>query len=619
VFRFFEPVIRPVLTAARPRVVVEVGAGAGPNTALLLEWAERDAPRCTVHVVDPAPAFAVEEAQERYGKRLVFHRALSLNVLARIERPDVVLIDGDHNWYTVFHELQLLARSAHGHDRPFPITFLHDVDWPYGRRDLYYDPDVIPDAYRQAYRRAGLVPGDTNLHDDGGLNRSLANAIYEHDVRNGVRTAVEDFVAESGKSLRFLSLPGDHGLGLLVDPEQAAPRSRLARVLNDLESTAFLREQCLRIERERIEARIEAAAAQRAHEKSTRREQKLRQQSEELAGDLEQLRGQAQTAAAARAEAVAKLATRSEAFAHERKHLRATIEQKTSEARKAREAARAEIDRALAAHANAQAELAACSDAFAEERRQLQATIEHKTSELDARTDAFERQRERLERRPQDTDDRSRSLEEERSALEKNVVEAGLNLERAAQERTELERRLADREARVQALVQSRRRQSEDLQARSLELRDRTVVQISADLEQVRRDLERVADSHAWRLGHAVMRFLRLITFRRPSTGGGVARALDRLSRIDVPLPHVPAALPSSDDVGAQAERPSSGNGGPLAAGATRGAVALQRTGRRDYTADGFIVDEQWRDLFTEDEREAARHRLAADEEALGS
>ena len=27
---------------------------------------------------------------------------------ALLRNPDAVLIDGDHNWYTVFHELQVL-------------------------------------------------------------------------------------------------------------------------------------------------------------------------------------------------------------------------------------------------------------------------------------------------------------------------------------------------------------------------------------------------------------------------------------------------------------------------------------------------------------------------------
>ena len=42
--------------------------------------------------------------------RYVFHRDLSLDVLDRCGAFDVALIDGDHNWYTVYNELRVLAR-----------------------------------------------------------------------------------------------------------------------------------------------------------------------------------------------------------------------------------------------------------------------------------------------------------------------------------------------------------------------------------------------------------------------------------------------------------------------------------------------------------------------------
>ena len=38
--------------------------------------------------------------------------------------------------------------------RPLPLLVLHDVGWPYGRRDLYYDPDDIPASTASPWRKA---------------------------------------------------------------------------------------------------------------------------------------------------------------------------------------------------------------------------------------------------------------------------------------------------------------------------------------------------------------------------------------------------------------------------------------------------------------------------------
>ena len=71
----------------------------------------------------------------------------------------MALVDGDHNWYTVDLELRMLAEAARREDEPLPILILHDVLWPYGRRDLYYDPTNIPSEFRQPYATTGNAAG----------------------------------------------------------------------------------------------------------------------------------------------------------------------------------------------------------------------------------------------------------------------------------------------------------------------------------------------------------------------------------------------------------------------------------------------------------------------------
>ena len=120
---------------------------------------ERLGPEAELHVIDPVPEFDPAEHERRFPGRYIFHRDLSLNVLPTWSPMDAALIDGDHNWYTVYHELQLLADVAPTPARPLPVLILHDVGWPYGRRDLYYAPEQIPEEFRQPYAQRGMRPG----------------------------------------------------------------------------------------------------------------------------------------------------------------------------------------------------------------------------------------------------------------------------------------------------------------------------------------------------------------------------------------------------------------------------------------------------------------------------
>jgi hypothetical protein len=216
--RFWNPVVRPLLKVVQPERVVEVGAGSGANTRKLAKFCGSHG--ITLHVVDPAPGFDPSRfGGERDG--FVFHRCRSHDALADLAPVDVALIDGDHNWYTVTHELRLLQGVARAAGRPTPLVLCHDVCWPYGRRDAYYEPDAIPVEYRQPWERAGILPGQSALVADGGLNATFANADHEGGPRNGVLTAIEDFLDGAGEPIELTVLPELHGLAIL------APRSRL--------------------------------------------------------------------------------------------------------------------------------------------------------------------------------------------------------------------------------------------------------------------------------------------------------------------------------------------------------------------------------------------------------
>jgi hypothetical protein len=240
VFPLWDLVIAPVLTAADARSVVEIGALRGDNTRQILDHLGAGS---QLHVIDPAPGFDPTELERAFGDRYTFHRALSLDVLGGLPPMDAALIDGDHNWYTVIGELRLLRDGARRHGTPMPLLILHDVGWPYGRRDLYYAPDTVPAEHRQPHRRAGMRPGRSDLAREGGMSPGHWNATHEGGPANGVLTALEDALAEHDRPYRTVSVPIYFGLAIVADEDRLAAAPALGAALDRLESSEGRREQ----------------------------------------------------------------------------------------------------------------------------------------------------------------------------------------------------------------------------------------------------------------------------------------------------------------------------------------------------------------------------------------
>lgn len=252
--RFWTSIIRPALDALRPRVVVEIGSREGHLTRPLLEWCAGN--EAVAHVIDPLPPQDLEAWQQEFGEVLVFHRELSLTALPRVHDAGAVLIDGDHNWYTVFNELSLLAGQAEGREERFPLVFLHDLEWPYGRRDLYYEPDTIPEGHRRPAQRLGLRPDEPGLSAGAGINAGFFNAVREDGERNGVLTAVEDFMEETDLSLTLTRVSGFHGLGVLISEGRLRANPEVSLVIESIRPSEALELHLKATERARIDERL---------------------------------------------------------------------------------------------------------------------------------------------------------------------------------------------------------------------------------------------------------------------------------------------------------------------------------------------------------------------------
>ena len=112
-------------------------------------------------------------------------------------------------------ELSLIAERAD--ERPLPLVILRRVLWPHGRRDVYFDPEQVPPTERHpVHPGGGLFPGNPGIAE-GGIPYDWP-AEREGGPRNGVLTAVEDFVGEHD-GLRLAIVPVFLGVGVLWSEE----------------------------------------------------------------------------------------------------------------------------------------------------------------------------------------------------------------------------------------------------------------------------------------------------------------------------------------------------------------------------------------------------------------
>lgn len=215
----FSDLILACLHAAGARTIAEVGAEFGGMSQQLAAYAQ--ATDGSLISIDPAPK--PEFLAWAGSCRSIRHMPMtSIEAMPMLQDVDAWVIDGDHNYYTVFNELRIADTLAHRDGKPL-LAVLHDVSWPCARRDFYYAPEQIPAEWRHPYSfDAGVTLGDPGVRSGRGFRGAgqFAVALHEGGPRNGVLTAVEDFIAEGHSDARPLAwahVPAVFGLGVLFD------------------------------------------------------------------------------------------------------------------------------------------------------------------------------------------------------------------------------------------------------------------------------------------------------------------------------------------------------------------------------------------------------------------
>ena len=234
---------RPLLELAEVRSATEIGSESGVTSHLLIEVLHANGGgRLTI--VDPG---AREVSAPGDVKRTII-RGFSPAALEGLPGSDVYLVDGDHNYWTVSRELEVIATAATDRET-FPLVLLNDVSWPAARRDQYYAPNRLPADFVHPHSfELGAVPGEPDLRQSGFRGEgAFAYALREGGPRNGVLTAVEDFLTGRPDLELHLVAPV-FGLGVIID--RAAPWAERARaLLAPYSDSAFLE----RLERNRTQ------------------------------------------------------------------------------------------------------------------------------------------------------------------------------------------------------------------------------------------------------------------------------------------------------------------------------------------------------------------------------
>jgi hypothetical protein len=210
----FDEVVFEIVERTRPKSLLESGAETGAFTERLLGYCEATGGKLVS--IDPAPHPALlEKAMVSESIELVV--GFSVPHLTEFGTDaDLALIDGDHNYFTVSRELELIHAAWVERDKR-GLVLLHDVGFPCAERDMYYSPERIPSEARHPHSFQLGVTLDSPALVSSGLRGegAFAWALASGGEKNGVLTAVRDFT-RAHPEYRYRSIDAVFGLGALT-------------------------------------------------------------------------------------------------------------------------------------------------------------------------------------------------------------------------------------------------------------------------------------------------------------------------------------------------------------------------------------------------------------------
>ena len=180
--------------------------------------------------------FNMSGINEYIDKNVKYFKDEGLNILPTLKTFDAIFINDDSNWYTVYNELNLIKKN----NESFPLVFVCNNKYPHKRRDSYINPENIPKEYRNEC--CDTLPIEYELDNEiesTMVKDGLCHAISENTEKNGVLTAIEDFLKENN-NLKFLEINPLEGISLIYN-DTSISYIRIDQILEEqVESTYTL-------------------------------------------------------------------------------------------------------------------------------------------------------------------------------------------------------------------------------------------------------------------------------------------------------------------------------------------------------------------------------------------
>ncbi len=149
-----------------------------------------------------------------------------LNKLPHLNNYGAIFIQDDPNWFTIYNELNIIYIN----NDEFPLVFICNNRYPFKYRDSYIDPNMIPKDYLLEY--SSFLP--INYNDEIiSVEDGFYHAIYDKTPKNGVLTAINDFLDEHDDiGLMDINL----GEISILYPKSTISKIRIDKIFEDIES-----------------------------------------------------------------------------------------------------------------------------------------------------------------------------------------------------------------------------------------------------------------------------------------------------------------------------------------------------------------------------------------------
>lgn len=147
----------------------------------------------------------------------------TLNMLVDLNEYDAIFLDDDPNWYTTYTELNIIKQN----NNDFPLVFICNNVFPHKYRDSYSNPEIIPDEFKHEFSKELSLDNNIKIRD------GFYHAIEENTDKNGVSSAINDFLAENS-SIGIMNIKFLNGIVILY-PKNSISQIRLSALSEEIE------------------------------------------------------------------------------------------------------------------------------------------------------------------------------------------------------------------------------------------------------------------------------------------------------------------------------------------------------------------------------------------------